>query len=448
MTVEALRKLARELLQAGIAAVEPAAAIRRHLRWADHRLSWEQPDGTAAHWARPPGGTIRVVGMGKAAAAMAAGVESILGQDLAQGCVVVKDGHLVATNCIEVQEAAHPIPDDRGLRAAKAIESLLRAMTANDLTLVLISGGGSALLPAPVDRVTLAAKQELTRTLLNAGADIELLNHVRRRLSRLKGGGMLRTAGAGTVLSLILSDVVGDPLDLIASGPTVPPEETLGVPDSLRQLGLWKSLPRELQKHLSTPARIAGATGDMGRGTAAGCTYHNLLVGTNRDALEACRKAAVDRGFAADIVTDRLTGEASVAGGRLGEELARMALSSTGPNCRLFGGETVVKVSGNGKGGRSQELAVAAAIALDGAARAVLLAAGTDGTDGPTDAAGGLIDGGTATRARAAGLDLSTTLANNDSYTCLQATGDLLITGPTRTNVMDIQILLTDPRRE
>jgi len=382
--------------------------------------------------------------MGKAAAAMAVGVESVLGLAVDEGCVVVKDGHQESTSKISVLEAAHPLPDGRGLAASDVIEALLRKMTESDLTIVLISGGGSALLPAPVDGVTLAEKQAITRDLLSAGADIQLLNHVRRRLSRLKGGGMLAAAGAGTVLSLILSDVVGDPLDLIASGPTVPPLETIDVPAVLRELALWDSLPFQMRGHLSKPSELTGTTGDMRQGTADGCSYHNLLIATNRDCLDACRVAAVGHGFACEVVSDRLTGEASVVGAQLAEELMEMAHHNSGPACRLYGGETVVKIRGQGRGGRSQELAVAAARVLDGVGGAVLMAAGTDGTDGPTDAAGGLIDGGTARRARTAGMDLADTLANNDSYPCLKAAGDLLITGPTRTNVMDVQILLVD----
>jgi glycerate 2-kinase len=442
MEAKSLRRLALELFQAGLDAVEPANAVRRNLRWAAGTLSWSNVDGTRGHWKCPAEGTIRLVGMGKAAAAMAVGVESLLGNDLTVGCVVVKDGHQVPTQWTTVLEAAHPLPDDRGVAAAQAIESMLQSMTADDLTIVLISGGGSALLPAPADGVTLAQKQSLTKALLNAGADIEVLNHVRRRLSKLKGGGMLRAAGAGTIVSLILSDVVGDPLDLIASGPTVPPNETIDVPTTLQHLGLWDTLPERVKEHLATPQVLAGTSGDMQRGSASGCTYHNLLVATNRDCLEACRKGAESRGLTAEIVTDRLVGEAHVVGARLAKELTSMVQEGAHSRCRLYGGETVVKVRGSGKGGRSQELAVAAAQILDGTPGAVLLAAGTDGTDGPTDAAGGMVDGKSASRARAAGFDLVKVLANNDSYPCLEATGDLIVTGPTRTNVMDVQILL------
>ncbi len=442
MEVESLRQLALELLRAGLDAVEPAAAIKRCLDWHDGTLLWPNPDGSKGCWTRPAGGKIRVVGMGKAAAPMAVGVESILGGDLEAGCVVVKDGHSLPTRRTTVLEAAHPLPDERGLSGARKIESILQSMGADDLTLVLISGGGSALLPAPVSGITLAEKQSLTRDLLSAGADIELLNHVRRRLSRLKGGGMLRAAAAGTIVSLILSDVVGDPLDLIASGPTVPPLETLDIPSRLSHLGQWEALPERVKEHLLGPSELDDFTGDLAQGKMSGCAYHNLLIATNGECLEACRRAAVSSGITAEIVSDRLVGEARVVGQKLGKELAQMAQDSTGPHCRLFGGETVVKVEGAGMGGRSQELAVAAAQVLDGSPRAVLLAAGTDGTDGPTDAAGGLVDGGSASRGCLAGLKVAEVLAENDSYHWLQATGDLVVTGPTRTNVMDVQILL------
>ncbi len=447
MGVEARRGVAQDIFQAGLEAVDPARVVRRTLSWSDGSLSWTLPNGSIGRWERPPGGLIRVVGMGKAAAAMAAGVEAVLGPALEAGCVVVKDGCRTPTQQVKVLEAGHPVPDQRGLTATLAVESILRSMTARDLTIVLVSGGGSALLPAPVDGVTLQEKQRVTQDLLKGGVEIKLLNHVRRRLSRLKGGGMLSVAGAGTLLSLILSDVVGDPLDLIASGPTVPPEENIDLPGQLRQRGLWEALSPNLQQLLSSPRVGHDVVGDMRCGKVAGCTYHNVLVASNRECLSACQAAATERGYQTEIVTARLTGEARVVGEQLGRDLVHLANHCPVPTCRLYGGETVVTVRGQGRGGRCQELAVAAARVMEGASGAVLLAAGTDGTDGPTDAAGGLVDGGTATRIRLAGADLASMLQANDSYHCLQLSGDLLLTGATATNVMDVLILLADPTK-
>ncbi len=318
-------------------------------------------------------------------------------------------GYQRPTRSIEVVAAGHPLPDERGQAAALRMEFLLRQAGPDDLTIVLVSGGGSALLPAPVAGVTLARKQQLTQELLASGADIQTINRARQKLSRLKGGGMLNLVGGGSLLALILSDVISDPLDLIASGPTVPVESGC----------------------------------DFGQGTWQGRPYTNLLIGNNRQCLAACAAVAHQLGYAPTVVSDALVGEARQVGGLLGQQLADQAGTARQPTVQLYGGETTVTLAGRGKGGRNQELALAAAVALDGVAGAVLLSAGTDGTDGPTEAAGAIVDGTTVARGRALGLCPERSLAANDSYPFHQATGDLLVTGPTWTNVMDIQLLLS-----
>ncbi len=407
MDVTRMRQDARTIFAAGIAAVDPERAVRQAIVPHGRGVRWGGPGGLAQKWTPVRGGKITVVGMGKAGAAMARGVEAVCPG--VGGLVVVKDGYQRPTQSIEVVTAGHPMPDERGVAAALRIEALLQRAGPDDLTLVLVSGGGSALLPAPLAGVSLAEKQQMTRELLASGADIQTINRARQKCSRLKGGGMLTQLGGGRLLALVLSDVVGDPLDLIASGPTVPPTEGQSAVQ-----GIWRGRP-----------------------------YTNLLVGNNRRCLDGCAAKAQELGYAPTVISEPLTGEARLVGQRLGQHLVEQAALAGPPRARLFGGETTVTLTGQGTGGRNQELALAAASVLEGVAGAVLLSGGTDGTDGPTDAAGAIVDGTSVARGRALGLSPMASLAANDSYSFHLATGDLLITGPTWTNVMDVQLLLS-----
>lgn len=437
--LERLRADARAIFDAGVAAVEPGRAVRAHLAVEGGLLR------AGAETLPLPRGPLLVVGMGKAAVPMAAAVEAVLGDRVADGLVITKTGHGGALGRVRVAEAGHPVPDARGEAAAGALAALAASAGADDLVICLVSGGGSALAPAPVEGVTLAEKGEVTRLLLASGATIAEMNCVRKHLSRLKGGGLARLAAPAPVLALVLSDVVGDPLDVIASGPTVADPTTYA--DALAVLdarGLRDRVPPAVARHLARGA--AGALPETPKpGDREVERAVNVLVATNAAAVAAASARARALGYATEVLSSSVVGEAREVGAARAA-LARAVRDGRGPlrapACLLSGGEPTVTLRGAGKGGRNQELALAAAIALEGVDGAVLLSAGTDGTDGPTDAAGAVVDGTTAARARAAGLDPARHLDANDAYPLLDAVGDLVRTGPTRTNVMDLHVLL------
>jgi hydroxypyruvate reductase len=381
---------------------------------------------------------IIVLGCGKAGAAMAAVVEEILGDRIGEGLVVVKDGHLAPTRRVRVVEAGHPVPDARGERAAAQLLELAIGAGPRDLVLFLVSGGGSALTPAPALPVTLPEKQAVTRDLLAAGAAIGELNAVRKHLSRFKGGQLARAAAPARVLTLVLSDVIGDPLDVIASGPTAPDPTRFGdALDVLRDRGVLDSAPESVRARLA-----AGARGEIAEtpkpGDALFERVTNLVVGNNSVIARAAVERARALGYDPVLLTRALQGEAR----EVGRDLVRRARQLRPPACLIAAGETTVTVRGSGRGGRCQEFALAAALEVDGVEDVAVLAAGTDGTDGPTDAAGALVDGATVARARRAGLDVKAALEDNDAYRLLSATGDLIVSGPTNTNLLDLYVVL------
>jgi glycerate 2-kinase len=379
-----------------------------------------------------------VLGCGKAGASMARAVEGVLGDRITEGFVVVKDGHTLPTLGIEVVEAGHPVPDQRGRAAAERVLSLARSAGPRDLIVFLISGGGSALLPAPAPPITLEEKQEVTRLLLGAGATIGELNAVRKHLSLLKGGQLARAASPAIVLTLLLSDVIGDPLDVIASGPTAPDPTTFAEAlDVLARRGVLDRVASSVRHRLHEGARgHIAETPKPGDPLFSGVTH--VVVGNNRLVVAAAATAAEGLGYPAHIATAALEGEAR----EVGPELVAQARSLPAPACLIAGGETTVTVRGPGRGGRCQELALGAALALRADDALTVLAAGTDGTDGPTDAAGAVVDAGTVERGRAAGLDPDRALADNDAHGFLSATGDLIVTGPTHTNLLDLYLVL------
>ena len=380
-----------------------------------------------------------VLGCGKASAAMASAAEEILGDLIAEGAVVVKDGYAAPTRRVRVREAGHPVPDARGQQAATALVDLARGAGRDDLVLVLVSGGGSALTPAPAPPITLAEKQVVTRRLLAAGATIDELNAVRKHLSLFKGGQLARAAAPATVVSLILSDVIGDPLDVIASGPTAPDSTTFT--DALRVLerrGVTSDTPPAVRARLE-----AGARGEIEETPKADDpTFErvtNLVIGNNEVVVEAAAEAARSLDYRPHVLTCGLQGEAR----EIARELVARARHLEAPACLVAGGETTVTVRGGGRGGRCQEFALAAALELAESEPLVVLAAGTDGTDGPTDAAGALVDAGTVARGSAAGRDPRRALEDNDAHPFLAAAGDLVVTGPTNTNLLDLYICLS-----
>jgi hydroxypyruvate reductase len=372
-------------------------------------------------------------------------VEHALGAGVSAGVVAVKDGYLASTRRIRLREAGHPVPDERGLRAAEEVLALARSATDADLVLVLLSGGGSALLPAPVPPITLAEKQALTRLLLSAGADIRQLNAVRKHCSRIKGGQLALAASPGRVHALLLSDVIGDPLDVIASGPTAPDPSTFAqAVETLVRFDLLARVPRPVLERLER-----GARGEIQETPKPGDPLfrrvENVVIGNNRLVVEAAVERARALGLNPHLLTRSLEGEARDIGRRLASQ-ARDIREGRGPvrppACLIAGGETTVTVKGTGRGGRCQELALAWALDAQGLDNVVLLAAGTDGTDGPTTAAGAMADGGTVGRALALGVDPSAHLADNDSHAVFAALGDLVLTGPTNTNLLDLHLVI------
>ncbi|MGD8626014.1 MAG: DUF4147 domain-containing protein [Anaerolineae bacterium] len=425
--------------RAALAAVEPGAAVRRQVQRRGHALIVAGRRYDLGDLNR-----IWVVGGGKAAASMTAALHAILGERLAGGLVVTKYGHTgrgLETGPVDVVEAGHPVPDQEGVTGARRMVDLLTKVRGGDLVLAVISGGGSALLTLPASDLSLDDLQATTGLLLRSGATIVELNTVRKHLSQIKGGGLARSAGRAQVVSLVLSDVVGDPLDAIASGPLVPDPTTFeDAWQVLARYDLVAQVPAAVRQRLA-----AGRRGEVPEtpkpGAAIFGRVQTVVVGNNRLAAEAAVEAARAWRLNALLLSTFVEGEArevARVAAALARELVACNRPVARPACLVWGGETTVTVQGGGRGGRNQELALAAALALAGVPGVVLVALGTDGTDGPTDAAGAVATGQTVARARALDLDARAHLADNDAYPFFDALGDLIRTGPTGTNVNDL----------
>ncbi|MBD5646736.1 MAG: DUF4147 domain-containing protein [Desulfovibrio sp.] len=436
------REELREIFAAALAAVAPDAAVTRHVHLAagGRRLeaggrSWDLDRGS-----------VRVVGAGKGAAPMAQALENLLGAHIAEGFVVVKYGHHLPLRHMDMAQAAHPVPDAAGVAAARRILEIAHDCAPGDLLICLLTGGASALTAAPAPGLTLGDLQATTNLLLQCGATIHEVNAVRKHLSSLGGGQLAAAANGADVLGIIVSDVVGDALDVIASGPTSPDPSTFAqCLEILDRYHILEQIPAPARERL-----MAGAAGRIPETPKPGDPLFervcNVLAATNRQALEAAAAKAGALGMEARILTDSLTGEARdvaadlVAGAR---QVAATLRPGDRSVCLLAGGETTVTLRGKGLGGRNQEMALAAALALENVPGISGIFAGTDGTDGPTDAAGGFVDAGSV--ARMGGRKAAQAfLEKNDSNAALVAAGDLLITGPTRTNVMDLAALLVE----
>jgi glycerate 2-kinase len=463
--IDSRQRISR-ILQSALQAVDARQAVRAHVEASGNVLRVGPKTYCLDRIDR-----VFVVGAGKAGAPMAAALAEFLGTRITAGIVNVKHGHaspvgewrvrigargagvddavvpvLSAVGPIAVVEAGHPVPDEAGLAGAQRIAALVQGLTPRDLVIVLLSGGGSALLPLPVGGVTLDDYRALTELLLRCGADIREINAVRKHCSQLQGGGLARLAAPAQVVALILSDVVGSPLDVIASGPTVPDRTTFA--DALGVLERYKLLPEipgSVLGHLRRGA--AGAIPDTPKpGDSLFDGVVNVIVGDNEQAGRAAAAEARRQGYRSLLLTTFLQGEAreigkAVAGIAQGIAWGQSDLKP--PACLVLGGETTVTVRGQGTGGRNQELALAAAIALDAyplpdGLEVAIVSLATDGTDGPTDAAGGIATADTVRRGCALGLNARAALAENDSYHYLGALGDLVITGPTGTNVNDL----------
>jgi len=399
---------------------------------------------------------IFAVGMGKATARMAAGLERALGPHLTGGMVAVKEGHVEQLGRIRLVESSHPVPDARSVSAASAMldlgTTLGTTLTERDLVIVLVSGGGSSILCAPVSGLSLEDKIGTTRLLLASGATINEVNCVRKHLSAVKGGRLAMALAPASVLTLILSDVIGDDLDAIASGPTVPdPTSFQDTLEIVRRYGIEAQLPVPVADYLRAGAS-GGATASAETpkpGDPLFSRTKTVLVGTNRLALAAAEAEARRLGYRSLVLSSRIAGESreiALAYLGIGKDIAASDFPVVKPACVIAGGETTVTLRGSGKGGRNQEMALAFLAALgrsprDGAGL-TFLSAGTDGNDGPTDAAGAVVDLALYRSAIAAGLDPEVALANNDSYTFFKQSGGLVITGPTNTNVCDVQIMI------
>ncbi len=444
----------QDMLAAAIGAVEPGAAVRRHMRREGDTLLVGKQTYELHQYER-----VFLVAAGKASIAMALTAADVVGARLTRGVVLAKDSGSVSRphmpSVITVQAAAHPIPDERGVAGARQIAAMLGQATRRDLVLVLLSGGGSALLTLPAPGIALEDMQHLTTLLLSCGATINEINSLRKHLDMVKGGGVARMAAPATIATLILSDVVGNPLDVIASGPTMPDSTTFadayGV---LEHYALLEQTPPSILSRLREGMRGAvpetpGADDPLFAGV------QHVLVGNNRQAAEAALSTAHAAGWHGMLLTTALQGEARLVGAVLASMARELTISgclaSDGtsllprPACIAVGGETTVTLRGQGRGGRNQELALAAVRPLAGVSGVALVTLATDGEDGPTDAAGAVVTGETLAQAQQAGLDVESALDTNDSYTFFTALGDALQPGPTGTNVNDLALLCAVP---
>jgi glycerate 2-kinase len=430
MSVSLLRRHAHSIFRAALTAADPIAAVTRHLK----RIHFER----FAH--------IYVLGAGKAGLSMAQAAERIIGRRITAGFINVKDGDLATRRAarprrIEWNECGHPVPDARGAAGAERIAAIARQAGEKDLVVWLVSGGASALLPYPAAPITLEEKQATTRLLLACGADIHEINTVRKHISQIKGGQLARLAAPAAVEALILSDVIGDDPAVIGSGPTAPDASTFA--DALAvfdRYAIRNRLPASVRHRLES-----GAAGEIPETPKPGDScfrkVRNTVIGSNRLALAAAARRARELGYHTLILASGLQGEAREIArvhAAMAHEIAATGHPLKPPACVISGGEPTVTLHGKGRGGRNQEFALAAAIDIAGLANTVVFSAGTDGTDGPTDAAGAIADGHTLHR----NPEARRFLAANDSYNYFQPLGDLVITGPTHTNVMDVQMLL------
>jgi glycerate 2-kinase len=401
-----LSSAALNIFQAALTAADPKAVCK----------AWGATQYVA------PRGQTWIIGAGKASATMAQGLEESIEDRIAGGLINVKYGHTAPLKRIELNECGHPVPDENGVDGARRIAAIADNAGADDLIICLISGGASALLPLPAGDLTLSEKQELTRSLLACGATIHEINTVRKHLSLIKGGQLAALAYPSRVVSLILSDVVGDNLDVIGSGPTAPDLTTVADARAvLAKYGIHSASERAFHE------------------TPKSSHAENIIVGSNRQALAAAVDRARGLGFHTLLLASTIEGETRDVA-RMHAAIAHEIRSSANPipppACIVSGGETTVTLRGSGKGGRNQEFGLAAAIDIAGLPGTYIMSAGTDGSDGPTDAAGALVDGNTAD-------DLALpALSNNDSYPYLETRNALVITGPTNTNVMDIHLIL------
>jgi hydroxypyruvate reductase len=485
-----MRQEAVRIFYTGLQAVEAGAAVKKYCRAEGNLLRIGTRTYDLSQFKN-----LFVVGAGKASASMGAAIEEILSAaepkfvspfgkggrgdfccekiqlrkksppaplckrgekfQFTEGMINVKYGHTVPLNRIRLTEAGHPVPDENGRLGAEAVLNIVRNAGPDDLVLCLFSGGGSALLPLPFPGLSLKDKQETIRVLLGCGASIHEINAIRKHMSMIKGGRLAQAAYPASLVSLILSDVVGDDLDVIASGPTVPDSATfqdcMGI---LNKYNIIKELPESVVSHIR--AGISGTVPETPKqGDPAFENTYNLVIGSGIEALLAAKQEAENLGYHTLVLSSMIEGDTAEAAkfhGAVAREILRTGHPLPMPACILSGGETTVKIKGKGIGGRNQEFVLAAAMEINNIPKPefgndyengiVILSGGTDGTDGPTDAAGAIADHFTCESARSVGAEPRQFLSDNDSYHFFKKLDDLLITGPTNTNVMDLRILL------
>ena len=434
------RQTAIDIFLAGVESVKPDNLIKRYVSVDRNILRIEKVTFDLSVTRN-----IFVIGAGKASALMAQAVESILGSKITSGQIITKYGHSVPLKFIGITEAGHPVPDDNGVSGTDLIMALVDKAGKDDLVICLLSGGGSALLADVPEGCTLDDLKRLSSILLKTGADIIEMNCIRKHLSKVKGGLLARAAYPAQIISLILSDVIGDPLDVIASGPTAPDPTTFAeaisiikkykieseIPEKILQL-LYDGLEQKRQETVKESDEILKRT-------------TNLIIGTNKLALQTAKERAVSLGYESDIIKNNIDGDTTDVVRYIFKIVRKTRLENADKKiCLLFGGEPTLKVTGKGLGGRNQHLALLAAPLLKEMPGVTILSGGTDGTDGPTDAAGAVADSNTATNAINKELDIKQFIEDFDSYHFFKEEGGLLITGPTQTNVMDLVVVLID----
>ena len=438
-----LRKHANQIFRHVLDILDPGQLVKEKVSIRDSTLIVEEREYNLNNYEN-----IYVVGGGKACAPMAKAMEGLLGDKIDNGIIVVKYDHGLSLKKIETVEASHPIPDENGERGASDILRLLSGTGEKDLIICLISGGGSALLVQPHKGITLQDIQTASAELLTCGATIDEINTVRKHLSSIKGGQLAKAAYPSTLITLMLSDVVGDPMDIIASGPTVPDESTFEDAYAIIQkYTLEEKIPNIVCGFLRS-GKMGEIEETPKNGNKIFDNTQNVIVGSNKIALDAAEKRAKDLGYNTIVLSSLVEGESRDAAkffAAIAKEVSRTGTPVPKPACIIAGGETTVTIRGKGKGGRNQEFALSAAMEIEGCEGVVILSAGTDGTDGPTDATGAIVDFNTCKAAREKfRLNPDEFLNKNDSYNFFKKTGEHIITGPTMTNVMDIMISLID----
>jgi hydroxypyruvate reductase len=443
--LKTIRSDAKEIFRSCLTAVDPHRAVKRFVQIQGNRLMLGMEGQSKTELDLIEFDRISLVGAGKATAPMAGAIEELFGESIQKGMINLKYSFTEELTFTEIIEAGHPLPDENGLRGTRKILDLLESAEEKDMIISLISGGASALLPHPAGDITLSEKQEITRALLACGASIDEINAVRKHISCSKGGQMARAAFPATIVNLMLSDVVGDKMDVIASGPFVPDTSTFkDVRKIFRKYDL-KGIPAAIHEHVK-----AGLDGKIPETPKENDRIFdrvfNFIVGSNILALEAAGEKAKELGYETLILSSMIEGETREVArvhSAVAREIVKTGRPVPPPACIISGGETTVTIRGDGLGGRNQEFCLAACLDFVGLPpRVVMLSGGTDGNDGPTDAAGALVDPFTVARGKDAGMDVAEFLDRNDAYHFFEKTKDLLMTGPTNTNVMDVRLVL------